>query len=190
MSEDSPISIHQSGATLAKLAVGEASGHWPIPEGTVLAPAWKRVAAFMLDWIVIMTILNIITSWGILAAWSITNLMSEQWWVVLVNWSIVLACSYLYHKYLPNAWGRTIGQRWFGLAVLREDGERLSLEACGMRSFRKLGYIIPILQLICAFIDLRHIVARHTHQSSIDLQVASIVVIANSLPPAKRNHLR
>ncbi len=190
MSEENPISIHGSGATLAKLAVAESSGHWPIPEGTVLAPSWKRVAAFMLDWIVIMSILNLVTSWRILSAWSITILTSSQWWVVLVNWAIVLACSYLYHKYLPNAWGRTLGQRWFGLAVLREDGERLSREACGTRSFRKLCYIIPIIQLIFAFIDLRHITRRHTHQSSIDLHVASIVVVADSLPPAKRKHLR
>ena len=38
--------------------------------------------------------------------------------------------------------------------------------------------------------DLMLIHKRHTHQSSIDLTVGSIVVDGTSLPPALRKHLR
>ena len=49
MNHDSPISTHGKGPTLAKLAVQDSGGHWPVPEGTILAPLWKRISAFMLD---------------------------------------------------------------------------------------------------------------------------------------------
>ena len=62
MGEDNPISIHGSGITLAKEAVQESTGHWPVPEGTVLAPLWKRGSAWMLDTIVVMGVLYLITS--------------------------------------------------------------------------------------------------------------------------------
>ena len=190
MEHENPISIHGKGPTLAKMAVGEDSGHWPVPEGTILAPLWKRVAAFMLDVIAFMGVLSILTKWRILEAFRIDILMSENWWVVLLDWSIIMAAAYLYQKYLVSTLGRTLGQRWFGLAVVREDGEPLPRIDCGSRAFAKLRYLLPILQIIFFMIDARHIRRRHTHQSSIDLACASIVVIANSLPPAKRLHLR
>ena len=86
--------------------------------------------------------------------------------------------------------GRSLGQRWFGLAVVREDGEPLQRSDCGRRSISKLRYLIPLLNLYFLYVDGRYIRTRHTHQSSIDLACASIVVVANSLPPAKRIHLR
>jgi uncharacterized RDD family membrane protein YckC len=190
MEHENPISIHGKGPTLAKMAVGDDSGHWPVPEGTILAPLWKRVSAFMLDVIAFMGVLSIFTKWKILKAWSVSTLLSEHWWVVLVNWSVILVAAYLYQKYLVSTLGRSLGQRWFGLAVVREDGEPLHRTDYGRRAFAKLRYLLPILQIIFFIIDARHIRRRHTHQSSIDLACASIVVIANSLPPAKRLHLR
>ncbi|MDP6900287.1 MAG: RDD family protein [Candidatus Thalassarchaeaceae archaeon] len=171
------------------MAVGEDSGHWPVPEGTILAPLWKRLSAFMLDVIAFMGVLSIFTKWRILDAFNIDMLFSEKWWVILLNWSIILATAYLYQKYLVSTLGRSLGQRWFGLAVVREDGEPLHRTDCGRRAFAKLRYLLPI-NIIFFMIDAQHIRRRHTHQSSIDLACASIVVIANSLPPAKRLHLR
>jgi uncharacterized RDD family membrane protein YckC len=190
MSDENPISIHGGGLTLAKLAVQGESGHWPVPEGTILAPLWKRVSAFMLDTIAIMAVLSILTRMQILSAWNLEMLATPQWWVLLVNWTLILASGYLYHKYLVSALGRSLGQRWFGLAVVREDGEPLPRTDCGRRSFAKLRYLLPAINIICFLIDAKHIRQRHTHQSSIDLDCASIVVVANSLPPAKRRGLR
>ena len=123
-------------------------------------------------------------------AWNLDALFSSEWAFVLVNWALILSFNYLYHKYTVHSMGRSLGQRWFGLAVVREDGEPLQRMDCGRRSISKLRYLVPGLNLIFLFIDGRHIRRRHTHQSSIDLACASIVVVANSLPPAKRHSLR
>ena len=190
MIHDSPISTHGQGPTLAKLAVQADEGHWPVPEGTILAPLWKRISAYIIDTSVVMGILLIATSSWIAYAWNLGALFSSQWYFVLVNWALIIGGNYLYHKYAVHNMGRSLGQWWFGLAVVREDGEPLQLMDCGRRSISKLRYLIPLLNLIFLFIDGRHIRRRHTHQSSIDLACASIVVIENSLPPAKRQGLR
>ncbi len=190
MIHDSPISTHGQGPTLAKLAVQDNEGHWPVPEGTILAPLWKRISAYIIDTSVVMGVLLIATSSWIAYAWNLGALFSAQWYFVLVNWALIIGGNYLYHKYAVHNMGRSLGQWWFGLAVVREDGEPLQLMDCGRRSISKLRYLIPLLNLIFLFIDGRHIRRRHTHQSSIDLACASIVVIENSLPPAKRQGLR
>ena len=190
MEHENPISIHGKGPTIAKIAVQEQEGHWPVPEGTILAPLWKRISAYILDTTVVMGILLIATGSWIAYAWSFGSLMSSEWYFVMVNWVLILGTNYLYHKYSVTSMGRSLGQRWFGLAVVREDGEPLQRSDCGRRSISKLRYLIPLLNLYFLYVDGRYIRTRHTHQSSIDLACASIVVVANSLPPAKRSHLR
>ncbi len=198
MGEDNPISIHGSGITLAKEAVQESTGHWPVPEGTVLAPLWKRVSALMLDTLVIMGVLYLITSilggqaGSIIQAYNTGLLVDGGRGTILfvVNWFLIFSTAYFYHKFTVSNLGRSLGQRWFGLAVVREDGEPLQRYDCGRRAIAKLRYMVPLLNLVFAAIDARHIHRRHTHQSSIDLSCASIVVVANSLPPGKRTHLR
>ena len=190
MGHENPISTYGKGPTLAKIAVQGEEGHWPVPEGTILAPLWKRISAYILDTTVVMGVLLIATGSWITYAWNLDALLSSEWTFVLVNWALILSFNYLYHKYTVHGMGRSLGQRWFGLAVVREDGEPLQRMDCGRRSISKLRYLIPGFNLIFLFIDGRHIRRRHTHQSSIDLACASIVVIANSLPPAKRHSLR
>jgi uncharacterized RDD family membrane protein YckC len=190
MNHESPISIHASGSNPAKLAIQESEGHWPVPEGTILAPLWKRIFAYILDTAVVMGILLIATGSWVAYAWNLGALLNAEWYFVLVNWALILGANYLYHKYTVHSMGRSLGQRWFGLAVVREDGEPLQRMDCGRRSISKLRYLIPLFNLLFLFIDGQHIRRRHTHQSSIDLACASIVVIANSLPPAKRHSLR
>ena len=190
MSSESPISTYGQGPTLAKMAVQESEGHWPIPEGTILAPLWKRISAYILDTMIVMGVLLIVTGSWVAYAWNLSQLISPQWYFVLINWLLIISANYLYHKYTVNGMGRSFGQRWLGLAVVREDGEHLQRLDCGRRATLKLRYLIPVLNLIYLISDGRHIRRRHTHQSGVDLTCASIVVIANSLPPAKRNRLR
>ena len=125
MEHDNPISIHGKGPTLAKVAVQSEGGHWPVPEGTILAPLWKRISAYMLDTVVVMGVLIIATGSWIAYAWNLDALFSSEWAFVLVNWALILSFNYLYHKYTVHSMGRSLGQRWFGLAVVREDGEPL-----------------------------------------------------------------
>ena len=53
---DSPVSLHQGGGTLAQAVLASA------PEGMLIAPIWKRIAAFMLDVLLISIILTFFTN--------------------------------------------------------------------------------------------------------------------------------
>ena len=48
---DSPITINKGSTTIAKALVSEDGGHWPVPEGTILASGVRRVVSFVIDYI-------------------------------------------------------------------------------------------------------------------------------------------
>ena len=52
---DSPVSVHQGTGTLAQAVLSSA------PEGMLIAPAWKRAAAYMLDVILLTLVLHLLT---------------------------------------------------------------------------------------------------------------------------------
>ena len=57
---DSPISIH-GGGTLAKAIVSQEQGHWSVPDGTILSSGSKRLVAFVIDVVIVVSILNLAT---------------------------------------------------------------------------------------------------------------------------------
>ena len=79
MQHDSPISVYGQGPTLAKIAVQEQEGHWPVPEGTILAPLWKRISSYVLDSAVVMGVLVIATGSWVAYAWNFGALISSEW---------------------------------------------------------------------------------------------------------------
>jgi uncharacterized RDD family membrane protein YckC len=197
---DSPISLNPAaGGTLAKQLVQGETGHWPVPEGTVLASALSRALAYMLDTMFVMGILLIVTSilggagGNILRAYDLELLRSggKGTALFIVDWFLILGGNFLYHKHTGLRMSRSLGQSWFGLAVVREDGKQLDSSDWDRRARRKLVYVLPLVgPLYFGVRDLLRIRRRHTHQSSIDLAVASIVAKEDSLPPASRRHIR
>ena len=187
---DSPISL-QGGGTLAKqLVAAEDGGHWPVPEGTILAGGVSRVAAFSVDVVIVTTILMVVTAWRIMDAWNITLWSSPDFHFALAMAVILLTAHWLYWRLTGLRYSRSLGQRMFGLAVLAEDGSAMTSAMLDERAARKLVFLIPVLNVVFGIIELRRISSRHTHQSNIDLHVGSIVVHADSLPPANRKHVR
>ena len=62
---ESPVSLHSGGGTLAQ-ALASA------PEGMLIAPVWKRIAAFVLDVIAISLLIEVLSRFqflSILASW-------------------------------------------------------------------------------------------------------------------------
>ena len=53
---ESPVSLHQGGGTLAQAVLASA------PDEMLIAPIWKRIAAFMLDVLLISIILTFLTN--------------------------------------------------------------------------------------------------------------------------------
>lgn len=187
---DSPISL-QGGGTLAKqLVAAEDGGHWPVPEGTILASGVSRVAAFSVDVVIVTTILMVVTGWRIRYAWNIILWSSSDFHFALAMAVILLTAHWLYWRLTGLRYSRSLGQRMFGLAVLAEDGSAMTSAMLDERAARKLVFLIPVLNVVFGIIELRRISSRHTHQSNIDLHVGSIVVHADSLPPANRKHVR
>ena len=103
---------------------------------------------------------------------------------------ILFASHWLYWRLTGIRFSRSLGQRSMGLAVLVDDGSEMTSEMWDRRAFRKLVYLIPVVNLIVGSYEVARIFQRHTHQTNIDLSVGSIVAQADSLPPANRRHIR
>ena len=187
---DSPISL-QSGGTLAKqILSAEEGGHWPVPEGTILASGVRRTAALSVDVVIVTTILMVATGGRLLDAWNLTLWASSDFHFALAQALILMVAHWLYWRLTGLAYSRSLGQRLFGLAIVAEDGSALTSDMWDSRSFRKLLLLIPLLNIYVGAYELARISQRHTHQSNVDLHVGSIVAHSDSLPPASRRHIR
>tara|TARA_B000000609_G_scaffold71092_1_gene53268 strand:+ start:5891 stop:6505 length:615 start_codon:yes stop_codon:yes gene_type:complete len=195
MRMEGPISTHGQVTNLAKHIVSVEHDHWKIPDGTILAPIYKRVAGFILDVIFVMSVLSILGGrfdgqFRVMLAWDLTTWISPDFHHSLA-WTIAILLShFLYWKYSGLRFSRSLGQRIMGLAIVQENGDPMNSKNWDIRSFRKLLYLIPILNLWFISRDLFLIHKRHTHQSQIDLSAGSIVAIANSLPVAHRGPIK
>ena len=187
---DSPISINKGGTTLAKTLVSEEGGHWPVPEGTILASGVRRITSFVLDTIIVNTILLILSKGKMINAWNLTLWYSSNFHHALAMGVIILISHWLYWKYTGLYYSRSFGQKLMGLAVLAEDGSEMTNKMWEIRAMKKLIYLIFPFSFYFGAYDLTRISQRHTHQSNVDLRVGSIVAHANSLPPANRKHIK
>ncbi|MED6312283.1 MAG: RDD family protein [Candidatus Thermoplasmatota archaeon] len=187
---DSPISL-QGGGTLAKqILTAEEGGHWPVPEGTVLASGIRRIAALSVDVVIVTTILMVASRGQIIDAWNLTLWNSTNFHYALAMAGLILVGHWLYWRLTGLRYSRSLGQRMFGIAVLAEDGSAMTSQMWDQRALRKLVFLIPILNIVQGVRELSRISQRHTHQSNIDLHVGSIVAHADSLPPANRKHIK
>ena len=187
---DSPISL-QGGGTLAKqILTAEDGGHWPVPEGTVLASGIRRIAALSVDVVIVTTILMVASRGQIIDAWNLTLWNSTNFHYALAMAGLILVSHWLYWRLTGLRYSRSLGQRMFGIAVLAEDGSAMTSQMWDQRALRKLVFLIPILNIVQGVRELSRISQRHTHQSNIDLHVGSIVAHADSLPPANRKHIK
>ena len=139
---DSPISINKGGTTLAKALVSEEGGHWPVPEGTILASGVRRVASFVLDTTIVNTILLIFSKGKMINAWNLTLWSSSNFHHALAMSIAILISHWLYWKYTGLYYSRSFGQKLMGLAVLAEDGSEMTNRMWEIRALKKLIYLI------------------------------------------------
>ena len=187
---DSPIQLNLSGGTLAKQIVSSEEGHWSVPDGAILASGVRRTASFTVDVVIVTTILMVVTGGRVIDAWNLTLWSSYDFHYALAQAFVVLVAHWLYWRLTGVTYSRSLGQRMLGLAVVVEDGSGMTSQMWDERAARKLLYLIPMLNLYFGVYELARISQRHTHQSNIDLKVGSIVVHADSLPPASRRHIK
>jgi hypothetical protein len=187
---ENPISLNSGNGNLAKAIVSQKEGNWSVPEGTILASRVDRLAAFVLDVILINTILLLITKKKIFYAWSISMWLSTDVHYSIMMAFVIFSGHWLYWRYSGIYLSRSMGQKLFGLAIVADDGSEMTSEMWDKRVLNKLIYLIPIIGWYRGIYDLASISHRHTHQSNIDLKVNSIVVKTYSLPPFNRKHIK
>ena len=150
----------------------------------------RRTAALSVDVVIVTTILMVATSGQIIDAWNLTLWASSSFHHALAMVAILLVSHWLYWRLTGLRYSRSLGQRMFGIAVLAEDGSAMTSQMWDQRAWRKLVFLIPILNIIQGVRELARMSQRHTHPSNIDLHVGSIVAHADSLPPANRKHIK
>jgi len=186
---DSPISLHQ-GVTIAKAIMTEKDGNVSLPEGTVLASSINRVLSFIIDVILVSSLLLIATGGKIINALNLTLWLSYDFHYSLAYTLVLFTAHWLYWRVIGVNYSRSLGQKLFGIAVICDDGSQLTGEMWDKRSFQKLKFLIPLVNIYLGVYEYARISQRHTHQSNIDLKIGTVVVRANSLPPAYRREIR
>lgn len=186
---DSAVSLHQGGGTLAQAVLATA------PEGMLIAPVWKRVAAFMLDVLLISIILTFMTE-----AQLTTNLLnfellrggSDYTLFFVSNWAILLTFHWLYWKYTGRSYGRSLGQRAFRIAIVHDNGTVLEKHHWGPRAASKLVYLLPIVGPL--WFGMRDTFAARSkaaeYRTAVDKKNHTVAAVDWSLPVETRNNLR
>lgn len=178
-------------ATLAKAFVQQMSTA-TLADGLIPGAAWKRGAGYLLDLLALWALIGLLSGGRIVTwAWSWGMLATRDFHFVLAAWVVLIGAHYLYFVWTGRWLGRSLGQRLFGLAVIRPDASPLQHEAWGQRSSRKLRYLVPVLgPLWFGGRDLWLVERSAHHRSSLDAAAGTVVVESSSLPPSTRALLR
>ena len=141
---DSPVSPLRGGTLAKQIAVAaEEGGHWPVPEGTILASGVRRIAALSVDIVIVTTILMVATRGRIIDAWESGTIWgSSNFDYSLAMASLILGAHWLYWRWTGLRYSRSLGQRMFGIAVLAEDGSAMTSKMWDQRAGRKLIFLI------------------------------------------------
>jgi len=138
----SPVQVYGGQGTLAQSVLASA------PEGMLIAPAWKRAAAFAIDALLITIVLAFLTG-GVFATTlndlSLLTQGAKSIAFFLVNWLILFMAGYLYFKYTGRSFGRSLGQRGFRIAIVHDNGTALEQHHWGPRAIAKLAYFLPFI---------------------------------------------
>ena len=181
---DSPVSIHKPG-TMAQAAVAATA-----PEGMLIAPVWKRVAALMLDVFLISIILLFLTQGRLFSyVFSIYSLITLQAPYVIGSWIVLLTFYWLYFKYTGRQYGRSLGQRAMRIAIVHDDGSLLGEAHWGRRAAHKTKYVIPFIGIFFGLWDVFKIYTHETKRSPVDLANHTVAAVDWSLPVETRGGL-
>lgn len=186
---DTPISIH-GGGTLAKAIVSQGQDHWSVPDGAILASWARRLISFVIDVIIVYSVLNLASKGMIANALNVTLWLSSDFHYSAAFAAILFTSHWLYWRVTGLIFSRSLGQKMLGLAVVKDDGDAVTSKMWDKRAAGKILYLIPVVNLYFGVYELARISQRHTHQSNLDLRIGTIVAHSASLPPASRRHIK
>ncbi|MCH1540583.1 MAG: RDD family protein [Candidatus Poseidonia sp.] len=186
---ESPVTVYQGGGTLAQAVLGSA------PEGMLIAPAWKRVLAFLLDIVLISIVLTFFTNGQLtLNLLNFSMIMDGARYAMafFLNWFVFVTAVYLYFKYTGQSMGRSLAQRGFRIAIVHDNGTLLESHHWGPRAIAKMIYLLPVIGPL--FFGLRDAFdARSSdkeYRTHIDKKHHTVAAVDWSLPAETRLGLR
>jgi len=184
---ESPVAVYQGG-TLAQQVLSSA------PEGMLIAPVWRRIAAFAIDVIAMSLLLQVLSRFTfleILISWAYLSESARYASFFIMTWVIFFLSLWLYWKYTGRAYGRSLGQRAFRIAIVHDNGTLLELHHFGPRAFNKLRYLIPVLGWLFGLKDvLRARSKKAEYRTAIDLSNHTVAAVDWSLPSDTRLNLK
>jgi hypothetical protein len=184
---ENPVTVYQGG-TLAQQVLSSA------PEGMLIAPVWRRIAAFAIDVVVMSLLLQVLTRFQFLEILISWNYLTEDLRYAasfLMTWLIFFASLWLYWKYTGRAYGRSLGQRAFRIAIVHDNGTLLELHHFGPRAFHKLRYLIPVLGWLFGIRDIFRARSKTAeYRTSVDLSNHTVAAVDWSLPSDTRLNLK
>jgi hypothetical protein len=108
------------------------------------------------------------------------------------NWVILLTSHWLYWKYTGRAYGRSLGQRAFRIAIVHDDGTALEKHHWSPRAVSKLVYLLPIIGPL--WFGMRDAFKARSkdeeYRTAIDIKNHTVAAVDWSLPVETRNKLR
>ena len=108
------------------------------------------------------------------------------------NWVILLTSHWLYWKYTGRAYGRSLGQRAFRIAIVHDNGTVLEKHHWGPRAVSKLVYLLPIIGPL--WFGMRDAFKARSkdeeYRTAIDIKNHTVAAVDWSLPVETRNKLR
>ena len=186
---DSPVSVHQGSGTLAQAVLSSA------PEGMLIAPAWKRSAAYMLDVVLLTLVLHFLTGQQLLSYLMSYSLVTEgaiYLAAFALNWVLFFSAHYLYFKYTGRTFGRSFAQRGFRIAIVHDNGTLLEGHHWGPRAFGKLIYLLPVVGVL--WFGMRDFLRGRSkeaeYRTSLDVRNHTVAAVDWSLPSETRLRLR
>ena len=107
----------------------------------------------------------------IINALNLTLWLSYDFHYSLAYSVVLFTAHWLYWRVIGVNYSRSFGQKMFGIAVICNDGSQLTGEMWDKRSFLKLKFLIPLVNIYLGVYEFARISQRHTHQSNLDLKI-------------------
>ncbi len=159
---------------------GEVAAEFMSQVALPYASFWLRLAAFVIDWVLILAVSVLLIAFIIVCSTGIPrNPVGLDWAIgaLLIALSVsavlvVIGVQLLYFPVLEGRFGQTLGKRMLGLWVLKENGLPIGYKEAFLRRLSFYFRFIPIDALFIPFTD--------KHQRAFDIVARTIVVRAAS----------
>jgi len=125
-----------------------------------LAGAGSRLAAFVIDFMIQLSMIAVITIFTLLAVFGPTfdfvigNISGVVFGLLIISWFVIYFCYFILLEMLMN--GQSIGKKLFGLRVICDNGQPVGLLQSMIRNFFKALFDIFYIGIFVIMFSKKH----------------------------------